>query len=525
MNDRGIMNKFVSICAAGTTVIVLFAGFAVPAAQAAVAFNTFPISYSASTNHDWPMIEARNVSDGGSFSSSQSDHDNGVTADAGDEVEFQVYYHNSGVAEDEATNVIVRANLPGGTRDIHEVSATIDSDQTSAISSSDAFRGGNIDIRINGSAQTLEFISGSVVWYPNHSTASQSLSNSNSLLSSGVNIGTVKGCFDFSGFLTFRARVGSTSTPSEERDLSISKRVINVTKGDGSLRDSTNANPHDRVRFEIRFDIRGNASQSNVIVRDIMPSRLQLISGSLRVDGSTISNESEFFGSGRNFGTLSAGRNIVIVYEVTVSESGSFSGTTVLTNTSNVRSDQVGTRQDEADVVVQPSAATTSFSLRKAAFNVTKGVDATTVAADPGDSVTYTLFYKNTGTITLNNVVIEDEIHDVLELSSITDQGGATSVNSVIRYSSVTIPSGVEVSRSFQVRVREANAFPVNSDLVMVNVYGNEVRVQVRKPQVAAVVTPPRTGPSEMITLSLAALTTAGYWLTQRRKKFAVPSA
>ena len=83
----------------------------------------------------------------------------------------------------------------------------------------------------------------------------------------------------------------------------------------------------------------------------------------------------------------------------------------------------------------------------------------------------------------------------------------------------------MEVSRSFQVRVREANAFPVNSDLVMVNVYGNEVRVQVRKPQVAAVVTPPRTGPSEMITLSLAALTTAGYWLTQRRKKFAVPSA
>ena len=115
------------------------------------------------------MIDARNVSDGGSFSSSQSDHDNGVTADAGEEIEFQIYYHNSGVTEDEATNVVVRAFLPGGTRDIHEVSATIDSDQTSAISSADAFRGGNIDIHINGDAQTLQFISGSVLWFPNRS--------------------------------------------------------------------------------------------------------------------------------------------------------------------------------------------------------------------------------------------------------------------------------------------------------------------------------------------------------------------
>ena len=521
MNGQNIYTKFAAYSTAGAMSIVLLGGFAVAPVQAAVAFNTFPISYSPSTNHDWPMIDARNVSDGGSFSSSQSDHDNGVTADAGEEIEFQIYYHNSGVTEDEATNVVVRAFLPGGTRDIHEVSATIDSDQTSAISSADAFRGGNIDIHINGDAQTLQFISGSVLWFPNRSTSSQFLSNANSLVGSGVNIGTIKGCFDFSGFLTFRARGGSTGTSSQDRDLSISKRVTNVTRADGSLRDSTNANPGDRVHFEIRFDVQGNASQNDVIARDIMPSRLIFVSGSLRVDGGFFSNENEFFGGGRNFGTLNAGRNIVITYDATVASAGAFSGTTFLTNTANVRSDQVGTRQDEADVVVQPAAATTSFSLRKTAFNSTKGVDATTVAADPGDSITYTLFYRNAGSVQINNVIIEDEIHDVLELAFITDQGGATSVNSVIRYSPVSVPAGVEVSRSFQVRVREANLFPANSELVMVNVYGNEVRIPVRKPRVIGVVTPPRTGPSEIVMVALASLTTAGYWLYERRKRFA----
>lgn len=489
--------------------------FAAPSARAAVAFNTFEISYSSATNRDLPMIDARNVSRGGVLSSSQSDHDNGVSAESGDEIEFVIYYHNTGVPEDEATNVIVRAILPGGSRNSHEVSATIASDQTSAISSSSSFRGGNITINLSGQAQNLEFISGSVRHFPNRTTSGQIPSGGDNLVGSGLNIGTIRGCFEFSGFVTFRARVGQVG---QDRNLSLIKRVLNVTKGETSFRDSTIANPGDRLRFEIRFDLGGNASQNNVIVRDILPSRVSRVDGSVREGGGTVSSsyESDLFGSGRNLGTLSAGSSKTITFEANVSDSSQFVGTNTLTNTANIRSDQVSTRQDDAEVIVQLVLGT-SFSLRKTAFNLTKGVEAPTAFADPGDVITYSLYYRNTGQTNITGAVIEDNIHDVLELVEITNFGNAVSVNSVIKWNPVDVPAGVEISRTFQVRVRDASLFPAGSDLVMTNIYGNEVRVSVRRPQVLGL--PPRTGAAEWLSGSLASLVTFGYFLYRRRLK------
>lgn len=626
--------------------------------QAAVEFNTFPLSYTPSQNHDLPLIDARNFTDGGAFSTSQDDHNNGVQADPGEVVEFQIYYHNGAAASEVAHNVIAQATLPGGTRNTHEVSASIDSDETSPISSSN--HGGNIAININGQAQTLEFISGSVRHFPDRASRTVVPPNGDNLLTGGINLGNIQGCFEFSGFVTFKARVGSgvqadrnltinkrvlnasrgdssfqdsvSASPNErvrfeirfettgnqsqsgvtvrdalpnrlnfvsgtvrengssvsssyesdlifgsgrnlgtfpagtaraitfeanvdgsgsfsgsttvvntasvrssevserqdsasvnvnvigvDQNLTIDKRVLNVSRGDSSFQDSVTANPGDRVRFEIRVNTSGNASQSNVILRDILPSQLTFISGTFRQDGQFVGNESGFFGSGVNLGSLPSNSSRTFSFEANVAGSGVFSGATTLTNTANVRSDQVSTRQNDAVVNVQV-VGSAQFTLRKAAWNLTKNADATTVPADPGDIITYTLYYKNTGGITLNNVVIEDNIHDVLELSEITNQGGAVSVNSVIRYSPVDIFPGVEIARTFQVRVRNQSLFPAGSDLLMVNIYGNEVRVQVRRPTVGGVTTPPRTGPGEWISVSLAGLATAGYWLYRRKK-------
>lgn len=513
---KNFINKL-NIALVGTLVLSGFVA-AVPQAQAAVAFNTFPIRYQPTLNFDLPMIDARNVTQGGSLSIDQADHDNGIAANAGDTIEFQIYYHNSGVTEDVATNVIIRAILPGGTRQTHEVEAIIDSDQTSPVSSADTFRGGNIRVNINGSAQTLEFISGSVRWFPNRSMSGQTPSNADSLVGSGLNIGSLNGCFEFSGFITFRARVGSQVV--EDRGLSITKKVMNVTRGETTFRDSTTANPGDRVKFEIRFDLSGNASQNNVIVRDLLPSKLTRVDGSVREAGSSVSStyESDLFGAGRNLGTLSAGTQKVITFEANVVDAGQFGGTTTLTNTANVRSDQVSTRQDDAEVIVQLVLGT-SFSLRKTAFNLSQGVDATSRFANPGDLIVYTLYYRNTGQATISGAVIEDNIQDILELAEITNQGEAVSVNHSIRWAPVTVAPGVEIAKTFQVKVRDASLWPLASDLVMVNIYGNEVRVPVRRPQVLG--GPPRTGAAEWLAASMASLTTFGFWLYRRRMKLA----
>lgn len=516
-NFRFKLAAILTTAALGIAGLVAFA----PNASAVVAFNTFPISYSPQTNHDFPMIDARNITAGDSFSASQAEHDAGVAANAGDEIEFEIYYHNSGVAEEQATNVTIRALLPSGSANTQTVGASISADQSGTVNSSDPFRGGNITVNINGTPQTLQFESGSVQWFPNHSTVSQFLSGADNLVSaSGVNIGTVKGCFDFSGFLTFRARVGSQTVVTQNQDLNISKSVLDVTRGETVFQNSTTANSGDRVRFQIIFSLSGNASQSNVIVRDIMPANLSFVQGTEQISGVFVGSEFDLFGSGRNLGTLSAGTSETVIYDATVAQAGAFSNSsTFLTNTANVRSDQVATRQDDATVVVQVVAGV-QFSLRKTAFNVTQGADATTVAANPGDVISYTLYYKNTGQTTIQNAVIQDDIHDVEELAQVSDQGGAVSVNSSIVYAPIDVPPGVEISRTFQVRVKDASLFPASSDLVMDNVYGNEIRVLVRKPQVQGVVTPPRTGASEWLVLGLAFLATAGYWVYRKRFRF-----
>lgn len=502
-----------------TAAIVLLTFFAVTApssreVRAAVAFNTFPISYTQETNRDYALLDARNISAGGAFSTSQADHDNGVQSSAGDIIEFQIYYHNSGIATDEATNVTIKASLPGGTRNAHEVWASIDSDQISPVYSSDSGRGGNMTVHVGGNSQTLELISGSVRHYPNRSFSAITPSSGDNLLGSGLNIGTIKGCFDFSGIVTFRARVGTSAVTTEERGLSIQKRVLNVTKSETVFRDSAPANPGDRVRFEIRMDTSGNASQTNVIMRDILPAQLNYVSGSLRIDGLVIGNESEFFGTGRNLGTLGAGASRLITFDANVASV--MSGNTTLFNTANVRSDQVATRQDDAVVNVQ-TVAGAQISLRKTAFNLTQGADAMAVTANPGDTIVFNLFYKNSGNADAANAIIEDNIADVMELAQVVDTGGAVVDANIVRFPAFTAPAGVEVSRNFRVRVREANAFPLGSDLVMVNIYGNEIRVNVRKPQVLGATTPPRTGASEWLPVILAAAVTAGYTLYRRK--------
>jgi uncharacterized repeat protein (TIGR01451 family) len=519
MIRTGPVIKLKTFLLATPVVVVGLLGL-VPVAQAAPAFNAFPISYTPQTNMDLPMIDARNVTQSGSFSTSQADHDSGVSANPGDVIEFEIYYHNAAVAEDAATNVLIKASLPGGTRQSHEASATISSDQTATVSSTDAFRGGNIFININGSAQTLTFMPGSVQWFPQRSSTASSLSNSDNLLGSGVNIGTVQGCFNFSGFLTFQAQVGNqtTTTTTQNQNLSISKQVLNVTRGDNNYNQSTTANPGDRVRFRVSFNTSGTGSQTNVIVRDILPPQLSYVSGTLQLDGSAVSNQFDFFGAGLNLGTQFAGNSHTLIFDANVAQGQAFSGSSSLINTANVRSDQVFTHQDQVTVSVQQVQGVAQSSLRKTAFNVTQGVDATIRPANPGDIIAYSLYFKNTGQTAISGAVIQDDISDVEQLSQVVDQGGATSLNGSIVYAPVDVPAGVEVSRTFQVKVMAANLIPSNSDLVMDNVYGNEVRILVNRPQVRGATVPPRTGPNEWFPVVLASLATAGYAVRRKLK-------
>ena len=154
----------------------------------------------------------------------------------------------------------------------------------------------------------------------------------------------------------------------------------------------------------------------------------------------------------------------------------------------------------------------------KRAFNQTRGVDATTVTAQSGDIIVYTLSVENRGNQAATNFVVEDDIRDILELAELTSFGDATFNLGLYKLSwpAVTVPAGSKVDKVFTVRVR--SAFPSASDFVMTNFYGN--RVDVRVPRVGGEFIAPKTGATLALSLLFASLTVASYALRKEKFRF-----
>ena len=125
-----------------------------------------------------------------------------------------------------------------------------------------------------------------------------------------------------------------------------------------------------------------------------------------------------------------------------------------------------------------------NLDFKKATFNDTQGKDATTVLANPGDTITYTLTISNNGNDTASGVEVKDDISDVLEYANPLDQVSIT--NGVISLGTVNIPASENVSKTFRVQVK--NPLPGNSqngkhfDFKMENTYGNTVIIEIKRP-------------------------------------------
>ncbi|MEK7212186.1 MAG: hypothetical protein AAB686_00730, partial [Patescibacteria group bacterium] len=381
------------------------------------AFDVFPIAYNGAQNTDYPLLDARNSTQNGSFSTSQSDHDNGVAGSVGDIIEFIVYYHNgaANAAENTARNVRVLANLPSGTSQTQTVSASISADNVTTVNSSS--RGGNVTVNISGSAQPLEYVAGSTKWFPSRSTQGQALPDG--IVSGGVTLGDIQGCWEFSGFVKFQVKAG---TAQSQATLSIQKSVKNLTNS-GNFSTSITANPLDSARFQITVQaLSGNVA--NLIIRDILPSTLTYTSNTAKVNGVSISDSSGLLGSGYNFGTLNQNNTVTVEFDAVLASASYFgSNTQTVTNTANARGDNVPTVQATANINVSGQVLNSSFQQSKSAYNQTQGVAAQSVQANPGDIINYTLTYQNTGGVNLTNIVITDDLSGILPYADVINAG------------------------------------------------------------------------------------------------------
>jgi hypothetical protein len=113
---------------------------------------------------------------------------------------------------------------------------------------------------------------------------------------------------------------------------------------------------------------------------------------------------------------------------------------------------------------------------------------------------------QNTGNAPVANFVFSDDISDVLQLANAFDIDGGTLSNGVITYPATTISAGGTVTRAFRVRVK--NPIPTGTDYLMVNTFGNTVKVVVTHPFVA-----PPTGITATLSIVFAGLMVLSFGL------------
>ncbi len=292
---------------------------------------------------------------------------------------------------------------------------------------------------------------------------------------------------------------GNVVPANQFSQLSITKSVRDVYNNynsynnyyNGSFSNSVSANNGDTVQFQIVVSNSGSATANNVRVTDILPSGLNLVYGSVTVNGSQASDNN--LSNGMYLGSLSSSQSETITFSATVSGYGSSSS---IQNTATASSDNAGSVQASAWVFVNGNGnvlgGNVNLTYSKSALNNTKNQDATAVAASREDFITYTLTASNSGNTPATNFIITDDLSQVLPYADMTDFGGGSLNGNVITFPGITVPANGSVTRSFEVRVKYS--LSSNLSYVMTNTYGNTVTIRINTPQVLGAFTAPKTG-------------------------------
>jgi uncharacterized repeat protein (TIGR01451 family) len=374
-------------------------------------FNIFtPYTHTQAYNRDYYLLDMRNETKNTSWNDP-------ISADAGDVLMFSVYYHN-GVNYTTANNTRMRVSIPSttGTQIVSTAYLWADNAEN-ATASNPLTETGTVNL---SSSQKLEYITGSAKWYPNQAdwrynspTAFPSGQSGDEIVGSGVNIGNIEGCWEFSGYVNFRVRVASGGT--QNQDIAIEKTVRNLSEGQNYWSESINARPNQRVAFQIILRATGNASANNVYLRDALPDRTSYSSGSTKIDGSS-ANDNITSSSGLYIGSISAGSSKTITIEATIHSDSSFSsGSTYLTNYAYVWADNISQKNDTAQIIVNRDGPTTTYPdllIYKTVRNISRGEYnwQETTNANSGDKVAFSLRVESIGNSPAYNVIISDTL-------------------------------------------------------------------------------------------------------------------
>ena len=173
--------------------------------------------------------------------------------------------------------------------------------------------------------------------------------------------------------------------------------------------DKTTAKPGDTIKYTITAKNNGNIDLTNVKITDKLPAVYQkaseqvtapsTVTGSIVKDGEV------------TIAKLPAGKSATITITYVIKDAKNLPcGTTTIKNHAQgtTNEDQTEDRTDNNDVTTTVNRTCTT------SYDLVKTVDKTT--AKPGDTLTYTLTFKNTGEKALTGVVIRDVLPEKVTL-------------------------------------------------------------------------------------------------------------
>jgi uncharacterized repeat protein (TIGR01451 family) len=166
----------------------------------------------------------------------------------------------------------------------------------------------------------------------------------------------------------------------------------------------------------------------------------------------------------------------------------------------------------------------------KMATNETTGdTNANNSTAHAGDVITYNLFTKNTGKVTVKKFVVSESMSDVLDYADITDlHGGTMSADHFVTWKAVDIKAGETLHNQITIKVKSpvpntpvSTSNPAKFDLIMSNKYGNTVNIKLPTTTIKTTETVttalPNTGPGENIAVGFIVFAFVGYFFARSR--------
>ena len=305
------------------------------------------------------FVQVRNLTDNGKFGEN-------VTLTPGKEYEVYVFYHNNAATDMNsaahnyagiAKDAYMRAELPAS------VAAGATGRVNGYVGASNASPKEVWDeaymTNSTAGAMDLRIVAGSAKITSNGAVNGKTLPDS--LFTSGTKIGynaldgTLPGCTQYSGYVTYRFK-------ADQPNFTVEKTVsVHDTNAYG---ESVSAKAGDLVDFKIKYKNTGTTQQDGVVIRDTLPANLSYVAGSTFVSNSATGNQwkavtaDTVTAQGINIGSYAPGGAGYVKFTAKVAATDKLAcGMNTLTNTAAADTGN-GSKSDTAVVTVNKTCET-----------------------------------------------------------------------------------------------------------------------------------------------------------------------